>query len=145
MKVTTHSIYSTLALLLTIMAGAIATLAWGPVRADSETPLELQKYTITGTHISRTDMEGMLPVYVMNRGEIEKSGATTVSELFNKVIYNTAGIVDEKFTQGFAPASAGIDLRGMGVSRTLVLVDGRRTHRCFRSARMAVPALSIST
>jgi iron complex outermembrane receptor protein len=114
-------------MLLSIMTGTAATLIGGQVQAEEETPLELQKYAVTGTHIGRTDMEGMLPVVVMNRDEIDKSGATTINELFSKVIYNAAGIVDEKFTQGFAPASAGVDLRGMGVSRTLVLVDGRRT------------------
>jgi iron complex outermembrane receptor protein len=118
---------STLAMLLSIMTGTATTLIGGQVQAEQETPLELQKYAVTGTHIGRTDMEGMLPVVVMNRDEIDKSGATTINELFSKVIYNAAGIVDEKFTQGFAPASAGVDLRGMGVSRTLVLVDGRRT------------------
>ena len=115
---------SSLALLLSIATAAVASL---PVQAETEEPLELQKYAVTGTHISRTDIEGMLPVFVMNREEIEQSGATTVNELFSKVVYNAAGIVDEKFTQGFAPASAGVDLRGLGVSRTLVLVDGRRT------------------
>lgn len=127
MKAATHHKYPAMALLLSIMTGTVATLGGATAQAEQETPLELQKYAVTGTHISRTDMEGMLPVFVMNRDEIDKSGATTVNELFSKVIYNAAGIVDEKFTQGFAPASAGVDLRGMGVSRTLVLVDGRRT------------------
>lgn len=88
--------------------------------------MELEKFRVTGTHIQRTELEGMLPVFSLDRTAIDQSGATTVNELFDKVIYNNAGIVDEQFTQGFAPASAGVDLRGLGVSRTLVLLDGRR-------------------
>ncbi len=103
-----------------------ACLSVAPAAAASEVPVALEKYQVTGTHIKRADMEGMLPVVVVDRAAIEQSGATTVNELFGKVIYNSAGVVDEKFTQGFAPASAGIDLRGLGVSRTLVLVNGRR-------------------
>ena len=119
--------HSALALLLSMVTGTVATLTGTPVQADSETPLKLQKYAVTGTHIKRTDMEGMLPLTVIDRAAIEQSGATSVNELFAKVIFNSAGIVDETFTQGFAPGSASIDLRGLGVSRTLVLVDGRRT------------------
>lgn len=96
------------------------------VAAAEDEPVTLQKYQVTGTHIKRSDVEGMLPVVTLDRAAIDRSGATTVNDLFGKVIFNTAGIVDEKFTQGFAPASAGIDLRGLGVSRTLVLVNGRR-------------------
>jgi iron complex outermembrane receptor protein len=94
--------------------------------AAQEAPLELERFQVTGTHIKRVDLEGTSPVFVLDRADIERSGATTVNELFRKVVYNTAGVVDESFTQGFAPASAGIDLRGLGVSRTLVLVNGRR-------------------
>ena len=94
--------------------------------AAQEAPLELERFQVTGTHIKRVDLEGTSPVFVLDRADIERSGASTVNELFRKVVYNTAGVVDESFTQGFAPASAGIDLRGLGVSRTLVLVNGRR-------------------
>ena len=111
-----------LSLFTSLAAGLLVTSAF----AASETPVTLEKYEVTGSHIKRSDIEGSLPVFVMDRAAIDQSGATTVNELFGKVIYNSAGIVDEKFTQGFAPASAGIDLRGLGVSRTLVLVNGRR-------------------
>ena len=100
---------------------------FGPLaQGASHEVQELQPLKVTGSHIKRTDMEGVSSVVVVDRAQIDQSGATTLNELFSKVIYNTAGIVDEKFTQGFAPASAGVDLRGLGVSRTLVLVDGRR-------------------
>ncbi len=116
----------TLVRALSLFAGFAAWLLVPSAFAASETPVALEKYQVTGTHIKRSDTEGMLPVFVVDRAAIDQSGATTVNELFSKVIYNSAGIVDEKFTQGFAPASAGIDLRGLGVSRTLVLVNGRR-------------------
>lgn len=94
--------------------------------ADSKEILELPEFVVTGTHISRTDMEGVAPVLVLERKDIERSGAVTLNGLLRDVVFNSAGMIDEQFTQGFAPASAGINLRGLGLSRTLVLVDGRR-------------------
>ena len=113
---------------LAVLLRAVALSAFcGPfASAAQETPVELEKFQVTGTHIKRVDLEGTSPVVVLDRADIERSGASTVNELFRKVVYTTAGTVDESFTQGFAPASASIDLRGLGVSRTVVLVNGRR-------------------
>jgi iron complex outermembrane recepter protein len=106
------------------MALGMALYASGPAAGDEV--LKLQKFQVTGSNIKRTDYEGPSPLVVLDRAKIERSGAATTAELFRDVIYDTAGMMDESFTQGFAPASAGIDLRGMGVNRTLVLVNGRR-------------------
>jgi outer membrane receptor for ferrienterochelin and colicin len=91
-----------------------------------EQALELETFQVTGSNIKRADIEGPSPVVMLDREEIERSGAATTAELLRKVIYNNAGVRDETFTQGFAPASASVDLRGLGVNRTLVLVNGRR-------------------
>jgi iron complex outermembrane receptor protein len=91
------------ALLGLLMATAlICTLPGKAALAAEQEPVTLQKYQVTGSHIKRSEVEGMLPVVTLDRTDIDRSGATTVNELFSKVIYNTAGIIDEKFTQGFA-------------------------------------------
>ncbi|KXJ39487.1 MAG: hypothetical protein AXA67_01645 [Methylothermaceae bacteria B42] len=97
-----------------------------PEPAIESEPMELEAMVITGTHIARPDLEGSMPVAVISQADIERSGATTLKDVFRDLIYSTGGIVDEQFTQGFAPASAGISLRGLGMTRTLVLIDGRR-------------------
>lgn len=92
---------------------------------DTQVDVErLDSMVITGTHIPAA--AETTPVVIMDRKYIDQSGATTVNELFKKFIYNAAGTIDEQFTQGSAPASSGINLRGVGLSRTLVLLDGRR-------------------
>ncbi len=96
------------------------------LQAADEEVLELDRFQVTGTNIKRTDFAGPSPLVIVDQTAIKQSGATTISELFRDVIYNSQGLVDETFTQGFAPASAGVDLRGLGVNRTLVLVNGRR-------------------
>ena len=87
---------------------------------------ELAPVVVTGSYIPNSNASSTTPVITLDREFIDRSGATTVNELFRKSIYNSAGIIDEQFTQGFAPASSGINLRGIGLSRTLVLLDGRR-------------------
>ncbi|MDZ7622715.1 MAG: TonB-dependent receptor plug domain-containing protein [Candidatus Competibacteraceae bacterium] len=92
---------------------------------DQET-LELELLEVTGTRIKRTEIEGSSPLVVLDRQYIEESGATTLNQLFKNVIYNTAGAIDESFTQEATPGAAAIDLRNLGINRTLVLLDGRR-------------------
>jgi outer membrane receptor protein involved in Fe transport len=94
--------------------------------AQSEDTVELEAIEVTGTRIKRTEIEGSSPVVVLDRQYIEESGATTLNQLFKNVIYNTAGAIDESFTQATTPGAAAIDLRGLGVNRTLVLLNGRR-------------------
>ena len=114
------------ALYIAVSTGLIMTCVGPGVWAQSEDAITLEKLEVTGSRIKRTEYEGALPVAVFDREYIERSGSSTVTELVKKVIYNNAGVRDETFTQGFAPASAAVDLRGLGVNRTLVLVNGRR-------------------
>lgn len=106
--------------------GAIASVPCYAETKPAAGVIELERLEVTGTRMKRAGIEGIAPVVVLDREFIERSGASTTTELFRDVIFNSRGMVDETFTQGFAPASAGVDLRGMGVNRTLVLVNGRR-------------------
>ena len=94
--------------------------------AQTEETVELEPLEVTGTRIKRTEIEGSSPLVVLDRKQIEQSGATTLNQLFKTVIYNAAGAIDESFTQEATPGAAAIDLRGLGINRTLVLLNGRR-------------------
>lgn len=82
-----------------------------------------ENVVVTGSRIEQAEPGG---VYVMDRHDIERSGARTLTDVVRDLVHASSGTVDERFTQGFAPASAGINLRGLGVNRTLVLLDGQR-------------------
>ncbi|MGB5832378.1 MAG: TonB-dependent receptor [Thiohalocapsa sp.] len=112
--------------LLPVIGASHQTVAVAQDIAGTGDIVELELIEVTGSRIRRSEGEGASPVVIIDRTRIEQSGVETVSELMKKVIYNTAGARDETFSQGFAPASAAADLRGLGVSRTLVLVNGRR-------------------
>jgi iron complex outermembrane receptor protein len=87
---------------------------------------ELTPVVITGSNIPTVELEGPSPIVRISREEINRSGAETVGELLRRLPQNNSGSYDEKFQNSFAPGTSGVSLRGMGMSYTLVLVDGRR-------------------
>jgi iron complex outermembrane receptor protein len=114
------------AMLFVLYTGIGIVLFGQSVHATAKEWLELETIEVTGSRIPRADTEGVAPVALFNREDIERSGATTINEFFRKMVFSSAGMIDEQITQGFAPGTSGIDLRGLGVNRTLVLLDGRR-------------------
>jgi len=81
---------------------------------------------ITGSNIPTVELEGPSPIVRIDREEIDRSGAETVGELLRRLPQNNSGSYDEKYQNSFAPGTSGVSLRGLGMSYTLVLVDGRR-------------------
>ena len=83
---------------------------------------------VTGSNIKRVEGEGALPVTVITRDEIDRSGATTASELLQMVSANNSlgatGIVNSVGALTFSAQTA--SLRGLGGGRTLVLINGHR-------------------
>jgi len=96
------------------------------VRAGRFTKVE--KIEVTGSSIKRIEGEGALPVTVITKAEIEKSGATTAIELLQLVSSNnSAGNVTFANVIGSTTFSAQTaSLRGLGGGRTLVLINGKR-------------------
>ena len=104
------------------------------------------KVQVTGTNIPRSDVETALPVQVISREEIERSGSTTVAELMAKVSanllpFNDALSVDNVFNAGLAS----VNLRGLGDGSTLVLLNGRRvSNYAFSGAALDVNQIPLS-
>jgi len=108
-------------------SGAVVTgLALSGMASAEEEAVKLEKEQVTGSHIKRTDIEGPSPVLVVDRADIEATGAATVSQVLRRLTINSGPSFDEKFTNSFAPGSAGISFRGLGQDATLVLLNGRR-------------------
>ena len=88
----------------------------------------MPRVEITGSAIKRIESETALPVQVITREEIDKVGVTTASEILARLSANVGGltdgasITDGKDQRGFNSAN----LRGIGTSSTLVLLNGRR-------------------
>lgn len=86
---------------------------------------QLERVEITGSRIKRVDAEGSLPVTVINREQLDVSGAVSVAEFMRNQSYATSGNFRPQ-SGSSAQSFAGINLRSLGEARTLVLIDGRR-------------------
>ena len=79
---------------------------------------------ITGSRIPRTNLTAVSPVTIVKGEEFELVGATNAEELLNQLpqVNPSQG----EFAGAGVPGIATVDLRGLGPSRTLVLVNGHR-------------------
>ncbi len=97
---------------------------------DVAAPEPPQSVEVTGSHIRRIDAETAAPVQVITREDIVRTGAVTVQELMNDVSANFGGYNDQisvgAQSNGNTPGLSSVNLRGIGSSSTLVLVNGRR-------------------
>jgi iron complex outermembrane recepter protein len=105
-----------------IAAAAALAVAW-PAFGQ-----EAQRIEITGSSIKRIDAETALPVQVLTRQDIQKSGATNVEQLMLTLGANTSsGALMANGASGATTGSiSSISLRGLTSIRTLVLINGRR-------------------
>jgi iron complex outermembrane receptor protein len=96
--------------------------------AEATAP-NLEEVIVTGSSIKQINGETALPVQIVKREEIERTGATTVEQLFRDIAAaSSAGAtVAAQSTGNQVGAISTISLRGLGSGRTLILVNGKRT------------------
>lgn len=106
--------------------GSVGLIAMPAIAQEAAPAVQkIERVEVTGTRIKRADAEGALPVTVIKREELEASGSTTVAEFMRTSTFSSTGNFRPQ-SGSSAQSFAGIDLRGLGSARTLVLLDGRR-------------------
>jgi len=106
------------------IAQAKTTADGGPDRAAP-----LDEVIVTGSSIKRINGETALPVEVLRRDDIARTGATNTEELFRQIsaASSSGATVAAQGTGNQTGGIATISLRGLGSSRTLVLINGQRS------------------
>lgn len=101
--------------------------------AQTDATRTLDRISVTGSRIKRTDIEAALPVTIIQRQEIDAQGITSAEQLmqFLNIASNSADSLAAN--SGIAPPGtrgnngvSGANLRGQGADATLVLLNGRR-------------------
>lgn len=103
-------------------SGGLAAAVPAETAAD---PKGAQKIEITGSRLRRIDGDGALPVNTYSREEIEKSGQPSLGRFLASLNEISMGQGEGSFsttTQG----QGNVQLRGLPLGSTLVLVNGRR-------------------
>ncbi len=102
------------------LSGAMAVSALPVVAQDA------QRIEITGSAVRRIQAEGALPVQIVSRQEIERSGATSVADLI-QALPSMQGFTNEGASVGGGGNGfSGASVHNLGETRTLVLLNGRR-------------------
>ncbi len=93
----------------------------------AQQPQTLERVEITGSAIKRVQAEGPAPVEVYSRKDIERTGATTITELVKNIA--SLDIDDQGDLTGNSPSGSGttnLQIRGLSERNLLILLNGRR-------------------
>lgn len=83
---------------------------------------------VTGSRIRRQDIAGVGPATVVSAEQIENTGIVNVETLLQRLPANAgfAGNQSSAYWTGNGYGTAQVNLRGLGIKRTLVLLNNRR-------------------
>ena len=110
------------------MLGLVAT-------ANAQEAGEVSEVVVTGSRIPQPNLTSASPVTVLGAQDVATRGVTRTEDLVNQLpqVFAAQG---STYANG-ALGTASVDLRGLGPSRTLVLIDGRRLQPGTPSANAA--------
>ena len=106
-------------------AGIAATVLSAPAAAQ-QTAQRSEKIEITGSNIRRVEGETALPVTVIRADDLRAQGVTNAEEALQRISANQNTIGTTQAIGASTGSAALADLRGLGATRTLVLLNGRR-------------------
>ncbi|MEK7415969.1 MAG: TonB-dependent receptor plug domain-containing protein, partial [Planctomycetota bacterium] len=81
---------------------------------------------VTGSRIPRPDLDSASPVSIISYDTIATAGITDIGDLIQRMPSMSGSPIGTTTNNG-GNGSVQIDLRGMGVDRTVTLVNGKRT------------------
>ena len=106
-------------LLLSAITVAVLTLA-NQAAAQQGDDSAMTRVEVTGSSIKRVANEASLPVSTIKADDLVKQGMTTLADVMMALPQSAS------LTPSNAGSGTNINLRGLGVNRTLVLLNGRR-------------------
>jgi iron complex outermembrane receptor protein len=98
-------------------------LALPVIAADSA----IEEVVVTGSYIKSSPTDGASPIQVVGRDNIDEMAAVTIGDITRNLAVNSGSEnVPDSFNAGQSQGTSNINLRGLGLGSTLVLVNGRR-------------------
>lgn len=101
--------------------------AAAPEPQTTQEATTLDRVQVTGSRIRAVNAETTAPVLTIGRAELENTGLTSVGDvLFNIAASDGGALRNITTSTNGSDGTQNISLRGLGATRTLVLVNGRR-------------------
>ncbi len=104
--------------------GALAQTAPAPTAVAENGTTNVTEFVVTGSRIPRPNLTSVSPITTVNAQDIKLQGTTNVEDLINNLPQAFADF--GQFESNGSSGTATVDLRGLGNTRTLVLIDGKR-------------------
>ena len=115
---------------LTLACGGVLLSAGGSAVAQTApaSGQQLERVEITGSSIKRIDAETALPVQVITREQIQKTGAANVEQLLQTIsaVSSSGGLTAASASGATTGGISAVSIHGLTSLRTLVLLNGRR-------------------
>lgn len=87
----------------------------------------IEEIVVTGSYIKGSGTDEATPIDVLDSDYIQKQGALTIGELTQKLAVSSGTENNpDSFTAGSTQGTSNVNLRGLGLTSTLVLVNGKR-------------------
>ncbi len=111
---------------LSVGLGLVLALCMPASFAQEEVILE--ELVVTGTYIKRkSQFDSPSPLTSLGLEDLAAFGVNEISDVIEDLTINTGSQNNpDAFTQNFTTGTSNVNLRGLGVSSTLVLINGRR-------------------
>jgi outer membrane receptor protein involved in Fe transport len=118
-----------------LFASVCACMGFGGTAQGQQQPAEpsaaLEEVTVTGSRIVRRDFNAPSPILTVDEQVFEQTSSIGVEAVLNQYPQFNPGAT--QFTTGeiqptatTSPGASTLDMRGLGPSRSLILIDGRR-------------------
>ena len=107
---------------LILLIGGLSQVAW--VTAEDE----IEEVVVTGSFIKGAAEDAPLPVTTIQREDLRLEGSPSAVDMIRNMSFSQGADGEtDQFQAGAGADRATINIRGLGPSRSLVLVNGRRT------------------
>ncbi len=109
---------------LAILSSGAAAASMGGSATLAATDGTIEEIVVTGSRIVRNDLDAVSPMAVVSNEEFLLSGSINIEQKIAELPQTLPSFGPSSNNPG--DGTARVDLRGLGTSRTLVLVNGRR-------------------
>ena len=111
-----------------VIGCALASTSTSAQTPPASSSQQLERVEVTGSSIKRIEGETALPVQVITREDIQRSGASSVEQLMQTVsaVASSGGNVAASASGATTLGISSVSLRGLTSLRTLVLINGKR-------------------
>lgn len=112
------------ATLAAAVAVAVTATSAAQAQDQDQSATEIETVVVTGSRIARPDLQSNSPINIITEDFFQQKGSVNVEEVLNQLPQVVPGLTAQVNNGGDGTAT--VDLRGLGPTRTLVLINGRR-------------------